>query len=90
MSTPTTKDFIMGLEDFLAQEDKVAALEALRNRTFSELYTICTRLGIDTETFEYETWELPEHTEENASIYMNFRMIQRMCESLKIIDAKIG
>ena len=80
----------MPLEDFINAEDKRASLEALRSRTFNELYTLCIRLGIDVDTFDYETWELPERTEENVSIYTNFRMIQRMCESLKIIDSKIG
>ena len=80
----------MALEDFLTAEDKVAALEALRKRTFSELYTLTVRLNIDPDTFEYETWQAPEKTEENAPIYTNYGMIQRMCESLKIIDSKIG
>ena len=80
----------MGLESFLTAEDKTAALEALRSRTFSELFTTCIRMGIVVETFEYETWELPEKTEENSPVYMNFYMIERMCESLKIIDSKIG
>lgn len=80
----------MPLEDFINAEDKVASLEALRNRTFNEIYTLCIRLGVDVDTFDYETWELPERTEDNNNIYTNFRMIQRMCESLKIIDSKIG
>jgi hypothetical protein len=80
----------MGLEAFLTAEDKTAALEALRSRTFSELYTSCIRMGIDVDTFEYETWELPEQTPENTPVFVNFHMIQRMCESLKIIDSKIG
>ena len=80
----------MPLEDFINAEDKVAALQALRNRTFNEVYTLCIRLGVDVDTFDYETWELPERTEDNNNIYTNFRMIQRMCESLKIIDSKIG
>jgi hypothetical protein len=80
----------MALEDFLTAEDKIASLEALRNRTFSELYTICIRMNIDTDSFEYETWQAPERTAENDAIYVNYNMIQRMCESLKIIDSKIG
>jgi hypothetical protein len=80
----------MSLEDFIAAEDKVAALEALRSRTFSEIYTACIRMGIDVDAFEYETWELPEQTDENTPVYINFHMIKRMCESLKIIDSKLG
>jgi hypothetical protein len=80
----------MPLEDFLTAEDKVAALQALRNRTFTELYTLCIRMNIDPDTFEYETWQAPEKTDENAPIYTSYNMIQRMCESLKIIDSKIG
>lgn len=80
----------MPLEDFINAEDKRASLEALRTRTFNEIYTLCIRLGIDVDAFDYETWELPERTEDNKSIYSNFKMIQRMCESLKIIDSKIG
>ncbi len=80
----------MPIEDFINAEDKRASLEALRVRTFNEVYTLCIRLGIDVDTFDYETWELPERTEENKNIYTNFTMIKRMCESLKIIDSKIG
>lgn len=80
----------MPLEDFLSAEDKRKALEALRNRTFSELYTLCIRMNIDPDTFDYETWQAPERTQENDAIYVNYGMIQRMCEALKIIDLKIG
>lgn len=80
----------MPLEDFINAEDKRSSLEALRNRTFNEIFTLCIRLGIDTDTFDYETWEIPERNEENNPIYTNYTMIKRMCESLKIIDSKIG
>lgn len=80
----------MPIEDFINAEDKRASLEALRIRTFNEVYTLCIRMGIDTDDFDYETWELPERTEENTNIYTNYTMIKRMCESLKIIDSKIG
>lgn len=80
----------MPLEDFMNAEDKVLALEALRNRTFNEVFSLCIRLGIDVDTFDYETWELPERTEDIDHIFTNFKMIKRMCESLKIIDSKIG
>lgn len=80
----------MPLEDFINAEDKRASLEALRIRTFNEVYTLCIRLGVDVDTFDYEIWELPERTEDNDSIYTNYLMIKRMCESLKIIDSKIG
>lgn len=80
----------MPLEDFINAENVKASLEALRTRTFNEIYTICIRLGIDTDAFDYETWELPERTEENDPIFFNFTTLKRMCESLKIIDSKIG
>jgi hypothetical protein len=80
----------MPLEDFINAEDKVLALEALRTRTFNEVYSLCIRLGIDVDTFDYETWELPERTEDIDHVFTNFKMIKRMCESLKIIDSKIG
>ena len=80
----------MPLEDFINAEDKVLALEALRTRTFNEVYSLCVRLGIDVDTFDNETWELPERTEDIDHVFTNFKMIKRMCESLKIIDSKIG
>lgn len=80
----------MPLEDFINAEDKRASLEALRIRTFNEVYTLCVRLGIDTDVFDYETWELPDRTPDNENIYTNFAMIKRMCDTLKIIDLKIG
>jgi hypothetical protein len=79
----------MGLEDFLTAEDKLASLEALRVRTFSELYTACIRVGIDPDSFEYDSWTLPEHSSENNHIYQGLMTIARMCESLKIIDSKL-
>jgi hypothetical protein len=80
----------MGLEDFLSAEDKVAALEALRNRTFSELYTTCIRAGVDPDTLDYETWELPPQDETNTMQYTLLIAVLRLCNMLKIIDLKIG
>ncbi len=80
----------MGLGDFLTAEDKVASLQALRGRTFSELYGMCVRVGIDPDLMDYETWTLPELDELNKSYHAALRAIARMCETLKIIDNKIG
>jgi hypothetical protein len=80
----------MGLEDFLTAEDKVLALETLRQRTFSELYTLSIRLNIDPDTFEYETWTIPEEDDLNRPYRASLMALARMCETLKIIDSKIG
>ena len=80
----------MGLDDFLSASDKQAALESLRNRTFSELYTQCIRMNIDPDDFDYATWEIPEQNDSNSAIYQGLLTISRMCESLKIIDSKLG
>jgi hypothetical protein len=80
----------MPVGDFLNAENKVAALEELREITFRELYTFCVRAQIDPDTMEYETWELPELSNENVGIYHLYRVIDRYCTSLRIIDEKIG
>lgn len=80
----------MGLEDFLSASDKQAALEALRSRTFSELYTQCIRINLDPDQFDYSTWQIPAEDDSNSHIYQGLLTIARMCESLKIIDSKLG
>jgi hypothetical protein len=80
----------MPVGDFLNAENKVAALEELREITFRELYTFCVRAQIDPDTMEYETWELPELSNENVGIYHLYKVIDRYCTSLRIIDEKIG
>lgn len=80
----------MGLEQFLTAEDKIASLETLRARTFSELYTICLRAGLDPDTVEYETWVLPAENDDNTMSYTLLRAVSRLCETLKIIDSKLA
>lgn len=80
----------MPIGDFLNAENKIAALEELREITFRELYTFCVRAQIDPDTMEYETWELPELSNENVGIYHLYKVIDRYCTSLRIIDEKIG
>ena len=80
----------MGLEQFLTEEDKAASLQALRSRTFSELYGLCVRAALDPDSIDYETWELPELNESNQNYHVVLRTIARMCETLRIIDSKIG
>ena len=80
----------MPLGDFLNAENKTAALEELRNETFRELYSFCIKAQIDPDLMDYATWEKPEVSNENVGIYHLYKTIERFCNSLKIIDAKIG
>ena len=80
----------MPLGDFLNAENKTAALEELRNETFRELYSFCIKAQIDPDLMDYATWEKPELSNENVGIYHLYKTIERFCNSLKIIDAKIG
>ena len=80
----------MPLGDFLNAEDKIAALEELRNQTFRELYSFCIKAQIDPDLMDYETWELPVASNENVSVHHFYKVIERFCDSLKLIDEKIG
>lgn len=81
----------MGFEDFLSAEDKVTALTEMRRAMFTELYTLCIRANIDPDTVDYETWEMPEDTDNNYSTTRHFLYeIKRICESILIVDSKIG
>jgi|694.fasta_scaffold29120_3 hypothetical protein len=80
----------MPLGDFLNAENKTAALEELRNQTFRELYVFCIKAQIDPDLMDYETWELPEVSNNNVAIHHFYKVIERFCESLKMIDEKIG
>lgn len=83
----------MGFEGFLSAEDKVTALTEMRRAMFTELYTLLIRAGIDPETVDYETWTLPSN-EELMSTYITvahfLHEVKRICESIKIVDSKIG
>ncbi len=80
----------MGFEDFLTAEDKIAALTEMRRAMFAELYTLCIRANIDPETVDYETWTMPEQQPENHNTFHFMGVIDRICESIRIIDGKIG
>lgn len=80
----------MGLEQFLTAEDKVAALTVLRERTFTELYSLCVRAAIDPDTVDYETWQMPEDVTPENPLFTALGTIARMCETLRIIDTKLA
>jgi hypothetical protein len=86
----TTGWTTMPLGDFLNAENKTAALEELRNETFRELFGFCIKAQIDPDLMDYETWELPVLSNDNVGIYHLYKVIDRYCNSLKIIDEKIG
>lgn len=80
----------MPIGDFLNAENKVAALQELREVTFRELFVFCIKAQIDPDTIEYETWQMPELTQDNLGVYHLYKVIDRFCNSLRIIDQKIG
>jgi hypothetical protein len=80
----------MGLEQFLTEEDKVASLTEIRSFMYKELFQLCIRAGIDPMDFEYETWEIPEYTEENRHLAQMYGTINQTCKNLIIIDRKLA
>jgi len=80
----------MGLEQFLTEEDKIKSLEHVQSLMYSQLYSMCVRAGIDPDEFDYKTWQMPEITEENVQLRTMYISIKHTCESLIIIDSKIG
>jgi hypothetical protein len=80
----------MGLEQFLTEEDKAAALTDIRSFMYKELFQMCIRAGIDPMDFEYETWEVPEITEENKFLTPMYMMLAQTCKNLMIIDRKLS
>ena len=80
----------MGLEQFLTEDDKVAALTAVRSFMYTELFQMCLRAGINPTDFEYETWVMPEFTKDNRHLAAVYVMITQACENLTIIDRKLA
>jgi hypothetical protein len=80
----------MGLEQFLTEDDKVASLTEVRSFMYKELFQLCIRAGIDPMDFEYETWEIPEHTGENGHLAHIYGTINQTCKNLIIIDGKLA
>jgi hypothetical protein len=78
----------MGLEQFLNTDDKAAALEALRSRMFTELYTWCGRGGMDPDDLDYTTFT--NTLETSNPLWTYNQTISRLCEGLKIIYTKLG
>jgi hypothetical protein len=80
----------MGLEQFLTEDDKVAALTEVRSFMYKELFHLCIRVGIDPMDFEYETWEMPEITKDNEHIFAVLSAVNQACINLNIIDRKLA
>jgi hypothetical protein len=80
----------MGLEQFLTEEDKAAALTEVRSFMFQELFQVCIRAGINPTDFEYETWVQPELTKDNRHLVPIYIVITQACENLIIIDRKLA
>ena len=80
----------MGLEQFLTEDDKAAALTAVRSFMYTEIFQMCLRVGIDPTDFEYETWVQPGFTKDNRHLAAVYAMITQACESLTIIDRKLA
>jgi hypothetical protein len=79
----------MGLEQFLTEKDKAAALTDIRSFMYKELFHMCIRAGIDPAEFEYETWVQPEETEDNRFMTPIYNMLAQTCGNLMIIDRKL-
>jgi hypothetical protein len=80
----------MGLEQFLTAEDKVASLTEVRSFMYKELFQMCIRVGIDPMDFEYETWQIPEYTQENIHLAGMYGIVNQTCKNLMIIDRKLA
>lgn len=80
----------MGLEQFLTEEDKVKSLEQIQQLMYGQLFSMCVRAGIDPEDFDYKTWEAPEITPDNMQLRSLHNSIKHACDSLKVIDSKLG
>ena len=80
----------MGLEQFLTEDDKAAALASVRSFMYTELFQVCIRAGIDPTDFEYETWVMPELTKDNRHLVPMYIVITQACKNLIIIDAKLA
>lgn len=80
----------MGLEQFLTEDDKVAALTEVRSFMYKELFHLCIRAGIDPMDFEYETWEMPEITTDKEHIFSVLSAINQACINLNIVDRKLA
>ena len=76
----------MGLEQFLTEEDKTAALQKLIKLLSVDVYTLCLRAGIDPDTFDYVDYSAPT----DGLIHPYATELEARSRSLAAAEAKLN
>jgi hypothetical protein len=80
----------MGIEQFLSAEDKKAALTEVKSLLEREIYFLCLKHGIDTDTIDIETFTVQGVVGAGPSSMMGYSIIETHCKNLVAVNAKLA
>jgi hypothetical protein len=73
------------MEFNLSKEQKMTALNAVKDSSTTEMYTLLVRMGIDPETFDIDSWVTP-----SPMITGDQHRLDYLISSLRLVEEKIN
>lgn len=74
----------MSLSDAITTQEKLGLLNALRGGFARDIIRYCLELGIDYDSFDYETYEAPETPTAHQQT-----LLATACNGLKLTEQKL-
>lgn len=76
----------MGIENFLTDAEKIETLNKIKSLLSVEIYSMCIKLGIDPDDFEYGSYSAANAT---ASQMTQSTLLESHCQKLSIVVQKL-
>jgi hypothetical protein len=76
----------MGIDQFLTDVEKIETLNRLKSVLSVEIYSMCVKLGIDPDNFEYVSYSA---TNAPASQMTQFTLLESHCQKLSTVVQKL-
>lgn len=76
----------MGINNFLTNAEKIETLNRLKSVLSSEIYSMCVKLGIEPDTFEYASYSA---TNAPPSQMTQFTLLESHCQKLSTVVQKL-
>lgn len=76
----------MGIDQFLTDDEKVEELNRIKSILSVEIYSMCVRLGIEPDNFDYSSYSAINAP---ASQMTQFTLLESHCKKLSTIMQKL-
>jgi hypothetical protein len=80
----------MGLEQFLTAEDKIQSLLEVKTILEREIFFLCNKYRIDTDSIDIATFSVDSISEPVEIFKQGYLTIQEHCKSLNAVIAKLA